>query len=523
MRLTTLDAAFLYLESASGPMHVASIVMIEGELDYESAYRQIDSRLHLVPRCRQRIAMVPLNLAHPKWVDDPDFDLANHFLAHRVPAGSTVEDAVQAAIELNEPMLRRDRPLWRMHLIQGVKDRTVLLQTYHHAMIDGASGIAISLVMFDLQKNAPQPEPEPWAPEPPPNPLALAGEGALESARKFVLENPFKAVNLSTERTDLLRRATETLSRFALDPVLRAPWNAAPVGPKRNFKWTKYPFGDFRHIRSVFGGTINDVVLTAVSEGAARYLKAHDERTEGRHLRILCPVNVRTEDERGALGNRVSAIFPMFVAEPMDVTERLEKVRWETEQIKNNREAQALQLLVEDTPDVPPVAMAPTQLVGTWLDPTKLAAKFPLPVPPKIARRLPLFGFNFICTNVPGVATTQYIAGHRILDNLGVLLLGGNQGFAIVVLSYDKNLYLNYICDPRLLPDLDLMVSSIDDAFADLLAAAERVRPQPASAVAGQEKAGAAPADEGEGKPPEPSSGAPPDTGGKSSPAATTS
>ena len=113
-----------------------------------------------------------------------------------------------------------------------------------------------------------------------------------------------------------------------------------------------------------------------------RYLKAHDEHTEGQHLRIMCPVNVRTEDERGTLGNRVSAIFPVFDAEPTDATARLHKVRWETEQIKNNREAQAMQLMMDAAPAMPPVAMAPTLLVGTPWDPTTLAANFPLPVPP---------------------------------------------------------------------------------------------------------------------------------------------
>ena len=189
-------------------------------------------------------------------------------------------------------------------------------------------------------------------------------------------------------------------------------------------------FAEIRRIRSTLGGTVNDVVLAAVTEGAARYLKAHDERTDGQHLRVMCPVNVRTEDERGALGNRVSAIFPIFDAEPMDMTTRLHKVRWETEQIKNNREAQAMQMVTESAPAVPPVAMAPMLLVGTPWDPTKLAANFPLPVPPTFGPRPPMLGINFVCTNVPGVQTTQYLAGYPILDNLGMLMLAGTSAMA---------------------------------------------------------------------------------------------
>ena len=484
MRLTAQDASFLYSETASGPMHGAAIAIIEGEPDLETVRQHIASRLHLVPRYRQRLMMVPFNLAHPKWVDDPDFDLANHVKAHQLPPGSTIEDAVDAALKLNEPLLPRDQPLWMMYLIQGVKDRTVLLQAGHHAMVDGASGVDISLVLFDLQKNAPQPAVQPWEPEPLPSPMELATEAALETVHTLTPDNPFKAANFTSERAELLRRATESMTRFLAEPVLTAPWNAAPVGPRRNFIWRKYSFAELRSIRSAFGGTINDVVLALATEAAARYLQAHDERAAGQHLRVMCPVNVRTEDERGALGNRVSGIFPVFDAEPMEITERLHKVRWETEQIKNNREAQAMQLMTEAAPTVPPVAMAQTWLVGTAWDPTALSASFPLPVPPSFGPRLPMLGFNFTCTNVPGVQTTQYLAGHRILDNLGLLMLSGTLGYGIVISSYNQNIYFNFICDPRLMPDLELMATGVDDAFGELLAAANRERPQPAGARA---------------------------------------
>ncbi len=474
MRLSTQDASFLYSETASGPMHGAAVSILEGEVPFATVFEHIGSRLHLVPRYRQRLALVPFNLAHPKWVDDPDFDLANHVKRHRLPEGSTLDDAIRAALDLNEPLLPRDRPLWRMVVIEGVENRTVLAQYGHHAMVDGASGVDISLVLFDLQKNAASPEPEPWQPKPLQNPVELATEAAIETVHTLSGENPFKAANFTSERTEMLRRATESMTRFVVEPVLAAPWNAAPVGPKRDFLWQKYSFGEFRRIRSRLGGTINDVVLAVVTEAAARYLSAHEERTAGQHLRIMCPVNVRTEDERGALGNRVSAIFPLFAAEPMDIQDRLQKVRWETEQIKNNREAQAMQLMMESAPGVPPVAMAPTLLVGTPWDPTVLSASFPLPVPPSFGPRPPMFGFNFTCTNVPGVQTTQYLAGHAVLDNLGFLMLGGNLGYGVVITSYNKHIYFNFICDRRLMPDLELMASEAERAFGELLAAAEQ-------------------------------------------------
>ena len=481
MRLSALDASFLYTETASGPMHAGGVSIIEGEVPFEVIFQHIASRIHLVPRYRQRLALVPFNLAHPKWVDDPKFDLTNHVIRHALPEGSTMDDAFEAVLKLNEPLLPRDRPLWRMYSIEGVTDRTILLQIGHHAFVDGASGVDLSLVIFDLQKDAPQPEPEtePWQAKPLPTPMELTNEAMLEAVNNLTSQNPFSAANFTSERVELMRRATESMTRFVSEPVMTAPWNAAPVGPKRNFLWRKYSFADFRRIRSTLGGTINDVVLAAVTEGAARYLKAHDERTEGQHLRVMCPVNVRTEDERGALGNRVSTVFPVFDAEPMDMTTRLHKVRWEIEQIKNNREAQALQLMTESAPELPPVAMAPTLLVGTPWDPTRLAANIPWPVPPAFGPRPPMLGVNFVCTNVPGVQTTQYLAGYPILDNLGMLMLTGNLGYSVVISSYNRNIYFNFICDRRLMPDLDRMADGVNDAFNELLSAAEPDETEP--------------------------------------------
>ncbi len=481
MRLSAQDASFLYSETASGPMNASGIYVIEGEVPFDAIRNQFASRMHLMPRYRQRLAMVPFNLGHPKWVDDPDFHIDRHVFQHRLPEGSSVDDALEAAIKLNESILPRDRPLWRAHCLEGVKDRTVLLQSGHHAMVDGASGIDMSMVLFDLQENAPQQEPEPWQPKPMPTPVELATEAMLETVHSVSGENPFQLARFTSERGEMLRRATESMTRFVAEPVVTAPWNSTLVGPSRKFVWRKYAFADFRRIRSALGGTINDVVLAAVSEGAARYLKAHKEHIDGGHLRIMCPVNVRTEDDKGTLGNRVSAIFPVFDATPMEMTARLGKVRWETEQIKNNREAQAMQMMMEGVPDLPPVAMAPALLVGTPLDPTQLAASFPMPVPPAFGPRPPMLGINFVCTNVPGVQTTQYLAGHPIIDQFGLLMLAGNIGFGVVIMSYNQHIYFNFICDRRLMPDLELMAASVNDAFEEMLAAAGQSR-QEASA-----------------------------------------
>ena len=474
MRLTDHDASFLYTETVSGPMHGGAISIVEGEIPFDTVFTHIQDRLHLVPRYRQRLVYVPFNLAHPKWVDDPAFDLTNHVIEHRLADDSTLADALEGAMLLAEPLMPRDRPLWKTFVIYGVAERTILVQLGHHAMVDGASGIDISLILFDLQKDAPAPEPpsQPWQPAPLPSAFELTTEAAADNIVELTSFNPFKSELWSEERLELLRRATESMTRFVAEPVITAPWNAAAVGPKRNFHWQKYSFGEFREIRHAFGGTINDVVLAVVAEGAARYLAHHGESQQGGHLRLMCPVNVRREDEHGALGNRVSAIFPIFSSRPKNIVDRLNKVRYETEHIKHNREAQAMELLTEAMPSTPPAAMAHTLLVGTNFDPTAFAAQLPLPVQPGFGQRPPLLGFNFTCTNVPGVQVAQYIAGHKVLDVLGVLMLSGTLGYGVAVGSYNQQLYFNFVCDPRLMPDIEAMASEVDGAFSELLEAA---------------------------------------------------
>jgi hypothetical protein len=253
---------------------------------------------------------------------------------------------------------------------------------------------------------------------------------------------------------------------------MTAPWNAGLVGPQRKLRWVKKDLPEVREIRRGLGGTINDLVLAVVSEAAARYLDENGEATRGRHLRIMCPVSVRREDEEGALGNRVSAIFPLVPAWSMKAEERLQRIRGETERIKQEHEAQALTLALESVPPLPPVAMAPSQLVGTPLDPTVLAARLPMPLLPRGVPRPPYFGFNFTCTNVPGVQVPQYMAGYELTETLGILMLTGTLGFGVAITSYNGHLYFNFVCDPRLLPNLETMRNAAEGVFNELLEAA---------------------------------------------------
>jgi WS/DGAT/MGAT family acyltransferase len=463
-------------------MHISSIYVLEGELPYSEVLEHFRERIHLVPAYRRRLALVPMNLAHPTWEDDPDFDLAYHVQPCPLPEGATLEDGIDAAITINEHMLDRRRPLWEVHVISGVPGKTLILQMTHHAMIDGASGIEITTIIYDLDAKGGNVRPaptEPWRPDPVPGPMERFNRAlrdnlqALgESTRAAMTGGVPMLSALTGERGELLGRALRVMQRFVTQPVVTAPFNAGLVGPRRRLRFMKKSFGEIREIRRALGGTINDVVLTVVSEAMARYLAVHGERTAEQYLRIMCPVNVRTESEEGALGNKVSAIFPVLPAWPMEVSKRLTAVCAETNRIKDSQEAQALALLTNSDTGIWPVAMAPTQLVGTPWDPTRLLARFPMPVMPKLGWRPPNFGINFVCTNVPGVQVPQYLKGHKVTDTIGVLVLSGNVGYSVTIMSYNQELFFCLICEPRLLPDLEVMLDAADDAFEELLAAA---------------------------------------------------
>jgi len=481
MRLTESDASFLYTETASGPMHTAAIFVLEGELSYEAVLENFNARMHLVPRYLQKLAFVPFNLAHPKWVDDPQFDITNHLVRHSVAPGSSVEEAVDSLLVVNEQLLDRSRPLWMTYVVDGVPGKTLLLQQVHHAMIDGVSGVELTMILFDFEADAPQPPPpkESWTPRPEPTPMELITEAMRENMDDLV-DQVSRTQPTDSKSLALLQNAGKAMSRFFTSPAIMAPWNAGVVGPQRKMRWTRKGFSEFREIRRAFGGTINDVVLAVVSEGAARYLDHHNEANEGKYFRIMCPVSVRTEDEQGALGNRVSGIFPMLPAWSMNVLERLKVVCLETDQIKQNEEAQALTLMNETSPSVPAMVMAPALLVGTPFDPTAMAARFPAPLIPKLGPRPPYFGFNFTCTNVPGVQVPQYLVGHSVEYMLGILMLSGSLGYGVAVGSYNQQMLFGYICESRLMPDIEIMSDAVEGAFEELLAEAREVNAPPA-------------------------------------------
>ena len=243
-RLTATDASFLYLETASTPMHISSLHVLEGEVDFDHVFRHFADRIHLVPAYRRKVAFVPFNLAHPTWEDDPSFDLANHVSHHRLAADVSMEQALDVAMSLNEPMLPRDRPLWKVWVISGLEDRTLLLLMTHHSMIDGVSGVELTTIIFDFDPKGGNREPAsgPWQPSAVPGPAARLG-AAWRDNMTHARQSQGMRVLADPEQRRLLARAGRVLRRFVTQPVVTAPFNAGFVGRKRLLRYMTESFG----------------------------------------------------------------------------------------------------------------------------------------------------------------------------------------------------------------------------------------------------------------------------------------
>jgi len=477
-RLTNLDASFLYQESAVSQMHGGLIFFLKGELAFDKLLRHIQERLHVSPRFRQRLVFPPYNVAHPTLEDDPDFKLENHLQQRALSPGLDEAAAVNEIILYNNSrLLDRARPLWCVTLFNGLAGRSMILWEMHHAIVDGVSGFDLLNKTMDFTpRPAPvEPPAQPWRPAQLPTPsesylravrdlMVEQIDAATRGAREF-MRDPTAAIRRAQSAADDLYRVR---NENPPPTAVATPWNSGALTEQRIVTWLKLPFADFRAIRSAFGGTINDIVLTVLGEGAARYLKDQGWSVEGK-LRIGCPVNVRRPGEEITLENRVSIMTPMTPAKPMNVVERLQAMTAETRSIKDSGAPFAIEQMMS-TNTVQPAMLAAIGRVGAqqmeaaaqFVKDTKTAKPSPSDL------NAPVTGINFMATNVPGPQTAWYLAGLEIGEWVCAVPLGGNLGMGVVITSYNQWIFISIVAEPRLVPDLDRLRGFVGEAFDEL-------------------------------------------------------
>jgi diacylglycerol O-acyltransferase / wax synthase len=457
-RLSAVDASFLAQEGPNSHMHVGAVMIFEGPPPaYEDFLAHIRSRMHLVPRYRQKLAFPPLETGRPLWVDDASFNLVYHVRHTALPAPGDEAQLRALAARIHSQQLDRSRPLWETWLVQGLEgDRFALISKTHHALVDGISGVDLATVLFDL---SPVPaaatitEGEPWEPQPEPSPLSLAARGVRGLARlPFDLAGrTLAAATHPTAALDAARDAAEGIGEVAwagLNPAPETPLNV-PIGPHRRLAFVRNDLDDFKRIKNALGGTVNDVVLAVAAGGLQTWLRARGIRTEGLELRALVPVSVRTREERGQLGNRLVVMrgpLPVYVEDPVA---RLNVVRQAMDGLKESKQAVGAEVLTGLEALAPPTILAQASRLN-------------------FSTRL----FNLLVTNVPGPQVPLYVLGRELQDLFPVAFLPRNHALAIAVMSYKGRMDFGLLGDYDAMPDLDLVADALKSALEELLAAA---------------------------------------------------
>lgn len=457
-RLTSEDAAFLYLEKEELPLHIGSVSIFGGEIPFEALVQFVESRLALIPRYRQRLVVPPFHVGHPTWEFDPAFNIRNHIFEEHLKRGTDAE-LRHLAGKIFSRIMDRTKPLWDLFLVDGLKGgRCALIARVHHCLADGVSGAGLLSVLLDANGDAPTPrEQARYHPPPLPRPessMADAMASAYSELFDRILATQAAALDIAEAlATDPAGRNIDQLLRLVpelLAPVERLPFNQPLAGP-REVAWTVIGIPEVKEIRQVCGGTLNDVALTALTGAIQRYAKLHGVQLKHRLLKIMVPVSLRrTKEERG-VGNRVS-MLPLSI--PLDITnpiKLLNAIHERTEALKSARVADLVSLMTTWVGTAP----APIQaLLGP------LAAM--LPQPP----------FNLVCTNVPGPQFPLYALGRKMLTYYPYVPIGSEMGVGCAIQSYDHKLYFGLTGDIGAAPDVDRLRKFLEESFAALQKAA---------------------------------------------------
>lgn len=439
-RLSLTDAAFLYLEREGVPMHIAGVSLLEGIVSFEDCVRFVESKIPLIPRYRQRVVAPLFNIGRPIWEFDPDFDVRNQISEITLKRGTDSEFKAFAG-KLLSKLMRRERPLWDITLVRGLKgNRTGFITRVHHCLADGVSGVDLMNVVLGAQPTAPpKGKPHRFRVPAPRDPWQAVVDDWINSYTSVVEQ-------VLTTQADALKFVERIVDGGSTPPVqqlikllpeLAAPteslhFNTTCRGPQ-NLGWVQIPLADIKAIKQICGCSVNDVALTLVTAAIRRFASLHGDDIKRRLLRIMVPVNLREEAGRGDLGNQVSIIpvtIPLNIENPRKL---LSAVHERMEFLKRSRVAE--------------LASLAGGLLGLF--PSALQA-----LAGPVATQLPITPFNLVCTNVPGPQVPLYMMGHKMLTWYPYVPIGGDMALNVAVLSYNGTVYFGFSGDANAAPDV---------------------------------------------------------------------
>jgi WS/DGAT/MGAT family acyltransferase len=468
-RLTAIDASFLHQESPATHMHIGGVATFEGPPpSADELLQHITGRLSLVPRYRQKVVAPPLGLGRQRWVDDPNFRLDYHVRHTALPQPGGDAELRRLTARIFSQSLDRNRPLWELWLVERLEGgRFALINKIHHALVDGVSGVDLLTMLFDVEREPRAVEAEPWYPRPEPTPVALSA-ATVEGWGERLAKLPVRAAAAAADPGGLLER-----TRAALEGVAEVAWttlNSAPetplnlpITPHRRLEFVSAQLEDFKLVKNAFGATVNDVVLTAVAGGLARFFERRGMPTDDLELHACVPVSTRGSDQHETLGNQITQLvvpLPIYLDDPV---ERLARVGAEMAGVKESRQALGAEMIAAAQDFAPPTILAQASRLN-------------------FSKRL----YNLLVTNVPGPQFEIFLLGRLMEGVYPIAFLAGERALAIGVMSYNGTVNFGLIADHDAVPDLGVIATGIERSLVDLVSLARKqtsatVRSRPAS------------------------------------------
>ena len=458
-RLKPLDAMFVDAEDEdeNTSMAIASIAVFQGPApSHKEVMALVADRLPFLPRYRQKLRTVPFRLGRPVWVDDPDFDLGYHIRRTALPEPGEYRQLADLMARVMSRRLDRDHPLWEYWVVEGLaRDRWALISKVHHCMIDGVGATDLYRVIMEPPSEPVQPPEDPPAAQPP-SAISLAAQAAAD-----MMQLPLRQARaLSAAVADpgrTIRQAVggaRAVARFApsLWPAVRSSLSGN-IGQQRRYAWTRASLEDVKTIKREFGGTVNDVVLAAISSGFRALLLDRGEEPEPHEVPSLVPVSVRAPGDESGFGNQVSAMvtnLPVHIADPV---ERLAAVRTEQDSLKASHEAMIGQALVG-------LGRYSVYPLTSWL----VRKVFWLPQREIVT----------VTTNVPGPRQPLYWMGRRLEEIIPYVPIASRVRISISIFSYDGDVTFGITGDYAANPDLDVLAQGIEHGISELLLAARQ-------------------------------------------------
>ena len=463
-RLTGIDATFLYLETPNNMMHVASTAVFDpttvpGGYTFEGVKELVRERLPLLPPFRRRLVEVPFGLHHPIWIEDPDFDLDYHMRRAALPAPGGSRELAEFAEEVMSRPLDRNRPLWEMYVVEGLENGMIATVTKtHHAAIDGVSGAEMTVNLLDLQPEpAPVTEPDTWAPDREPTDLEMVTYALSSLARQPLAA--LKAVRRTGELALNLRRRNREPNVNPPPAPFSAPKTSlnTSITAHRRFAFSQVSLDDVKMVKNALGGTVNDIVLAICAGSLRSYFDSHGEAID-KDLVAMVPVSIRTDDQKGTMGNQVAAMMVSLATTIDDPVERLHAIVEGTRSAKDQESAVSAKDLTNWAEFAAPALAARA---------ARLASNM------RLSDRLGPIA-NVTVSNVPGPPFPLYSAGARMLAMYPMGPINDGMGLNITVMSYMDGMNFGIVACRDTVDDVWQLTAGLEDALEELKKAADR-------------------------------------------------